>query len=81
MGGQTDSQVGLQVAKSRTFYAYTVDLRSTCTNASRHKWVAKRNVNRKRALTCESVWPGFLSAGVHIIITIIIIIDNPRSRG
>ena len=66
-GGQTDSQVGSQVAKSRTFHAYNwYQLVSTCAgwpngkknlrllaskfeldqvNASRHKWVAKRNAS------------------------------------
>ena len=38
MGGQTDSQVGSQVAKSRKFHAYTDDLRSTCVDL---RWVAK----------------------------------------
>ena len=36
MEGQTDSQVGLQVAESRKFHAYTDDLRSTWFN---FRWV------------------------------------------
>ena len=32
--------------------------KSSQVDASRHKWVAKRNASPKLASTCESVWPG-----------------------
>ena len=59
MGGQTDSQV----AKSRQFHAYTVDLRSTCVDL---RWVAKRreacvdlrtNLSLTKIEVITSGWP------------------------
>ena len=65
--GQTDSQVGLQVTKSRKFHAYHWLIRfySNRLLAINLCWLTlggqtkrKLNASPKLASTCESLWPG-----------------------